>query len=122
MAGLEHEELVACCGLSDWALRPPPMRVSPGKLTLPARGWKTAHTQAIVDALVKADAEEEDEEAADTVQVYVGYQTFDGGITVERIQYRSTEGTVLVTIPVNEVFTTAMFKRISKSAMPRLRA
>jgi len=85
------------------------------ELVLPAGRWLTAHTQEIVDALVKKE-----EEADDTVQVYIGYEPFGGGVVVERIEYRNAEGIVLVTIQVGETLTSEMFKRISKGAVTEI--
>lgn len=84
------------------------------ELVLPPKRWTVGHTQAIVDALVKAEDETEDEEdaAAEVEQVFVGYETHDGAVMVERIEWRGQSGTVLETIEVGKVYTTSMFKKL----------
>lgn len=82
---------------------------------LPQRGWQLADTQAIIDAVTATDEEDEDE-GAKVEQVFVGYETFDGGIHVQRIEWRGESSTVLETIEVEKTYPTAMFKKLKGRA------
>lgn len=78
-------------------------------VALPAKGWNVTHTEAIV-AKVASKAEDEPSEAL--VQVFVGYETFDGSIFVERIDYRNESGEAVEAIPVKKTYSKARFAQL----------
>src|SRR5262249_44045165 len=58
---------------------------------VPALGWQLQHTQAIIDR-VKAEVEADEEtKPTPVVKVWVGYEPFDGGVYVEKIEFRRGE-------------------------------
>lgn len=77
-------------------------------VVLPPKGWTLVQTQAIIDR-VKAQAGEEEEGEDEQVQkVWVGYEVFDGGVYVERIEFRRGE-VKLDEIAVKKQYATAHF-------------
>ncbi len=81
------------------------------EIQLPVKGWSTADTQAIVDHLTgkETDEDEDDEEQVEVHRVWKGYETFEGGVFVEAIEFRRGE-VLLDTIEVAKQFSTAEFE------------
>lgn len=79
------------------------------ELSFPEGGWKLADTQVIIDAVRGNAGGEGEDEAEKTTQVWVGYETHDSAIYVERIEFRRAD-VVVHTIEVGETHSQAMFK------------
>lgn len=86
------------------------------EVEIPQRGWTLSHTQAIIDAVAAAEEEGDEDEAAKLTQFFVGHETFDGGVHVERIEWRSADGTVAETVEVEKSYTSVMFKLLRGKA------
>jgi hypothetical protein len=101
------------------------------ELTFPKGGWKVSDTQAIVDAVIGADEEEEkdtqaivdavigadeEEEKDKVVRVWVGkLQTMDGTVYVERLSFRTSDGTEIEHFLVDSTYSSDMYKKLKGS-------
>lgn len=78
-------------------------------VALPPGGWTVSCTEAIVAKVIGAT---EDEPKEKLTQVWIGYETFDGSVFIEYIEYRDGTG-VVDTIKVGRTYSTDIFAKLS---------